>query len=72
MHTKFWLENLIEETTMKTQGTRERIINLNGPWGKRVGRCGLDASGEGQGFVAGSCDHGTEPLNSIKGKEFLD
>jgi hypothetical protein len=37
-----------------------------------VGRCGLDASGEGQGFVAGSCDHGTEPLNSIKGKEFLD
>jgi len=30
-------------------------------------RCGLDASGSGQGPVAGSCEHGDESLGSIKG-----
>jgi hypothetical protein len=33
-----------------------------------VGRCGLDASGSGQGPVASSC----EPSGSMKGKEFRD
>jgi hypothetical protein len=37
-----------------------------------VGRCGLDASGSAWKPVGGSCEHGNEPLNSIKGKEFLD
>jgi len=38
----------------------------------RVGYCGLDSSGSGQGPAAGSCQHGNEPSGSIKGKEFLD
>jgi hypothetical protein len=37
-----------------------------------VGRCGLNASGPGQGRVAGSCEHSNEPPGSIKGREFLD
>jgi hypothetical protein len=32
----------------------------------------LDASGSGQGPVAGSCEHGNESWSSIKGGEFLD
>jgi len=38
----------------------------------RVTVCGLDSSGSGQGPVAGSCEHGNEPSDSIKGWEFLD
>jgi hypothetical protein len=34
--------------------------------------CGLDASGPGWGPVTGSCEHGNEPLGSIKCEEFLD
>jgi hypothetical protein len=30
--------------------------------------CGLDSSGSGP--VMGSCEHGNEPLGSIKGEEF--
>jgi len=37
-----------------------------------VGKCGLDASGLGEGSVVGSCEHGNEPLDSIKGWKFLD
>jgi hypothetical protein len=37
-----------------------------------VGRCGLDASGSGQGPMAGSCEHGKVPLGYIKRGEFLD
>jgi hypothetical protein len=37
-----------------------------------VGRCGLDASGSGQGSVAGPCGHGNEPSGSIKGRVFID
>jgi hypothetical protein len=33
-------------------------------------RCGLDASGLGQRLVAGSYEHGNEPLGSRKGGEF--
>lgn len=29
--------------------------------------CGLDESGSGYGPVAGSCEHGNEPSDSIKG-----
>jgi hypothetical protein len=32
---------------------------------------GLDASGSGQGPVAGPCEHGTLPSCSITGREFL-
>jgi hypothetical protein len=37
-----------------------------------VGRCGLDASGSGQGLGAGPCEHGNEPMGSVKSREFLD
>jgi hypothetical protein len=32
----------------------------------------MDASGPGQGPVAGSCEHGNEASGSIKVGEFLD
>jgi hypothetical protein len=31
----------------------------------------VDASDSGQGPVAGSCEHNNEPLDSIKGQNFL-
>jgi hypothetical protein len=31
-----------------------------------VRRCGQDASGSGEGPLAGSCEHGTESLGSMK------
>jgi hypothetical protein len=37
-----------------------------------VRKCGLDASGSGQGLVAGCCKHDNEPLGSIEGRELLD
>jgi hypothetical protein len=37
-----------------------------------VGGYVLDASGSGQGSVAGSCEHGNEPSGTIKGGKFLD
>jgi len=37
-----------------------------------VGRCGLDSSVLVQGPVVGSCEHGNEPLGSIKGGELRD
>jgi hypothetical protein len=36
-----------------------------------VERCSLDSSNSGQGPVAGSCEHGNEPLGSVKYGEFL-
>jgi hypothetical protein len=38
----------------------------------RIIRCGLDASGSGQGPVAHSRDYGNELSGSIKEEEFLD
>jgi hypothetical protein len=35
-------------------------------------RCALDASGSGQGPVAGFCEHGSKPWGSINCVEFLD
>jgi hypothetical protein len=58
---KFWPENLKE---------REKWESLVVD-GNRVGSCGLDASGSGQGPVAGSGEHGKEPSGSLKGGEFL-
>jgi hypothetical protein len=37
-----------------------------------MGGCQLDSSGSGQGPVADGCEHGNEPLDSIKGREFPD
>jgi hypothetical protein len=34
--------------------------------------CGLDASGSGQGQVAGSCEHGNEPSSSVTDREFIN
>jgi hypothetical protein len=35
-------------------------------------KCRVDSSGSGQAPVAGCCEHGNEPLGSVKGGEFLD
>jgi hypothetical protein len=40
--------------------------------GNRVRGCGLDSSASELGPVTGSCEHGNEPLGSIKSEEFLD
>jgi hypothetical protein len=37
-----------------------------------VGRCRLNASGLGEGPVAGCCERGSEPLGYTKGREFLN
>jgi len=37
-----------------------------------MGRCGLDASGSGQGPVADSNEHSNAHFGSMKGGEFLD
>jgi hypothetical protein len=37
-----------------------------------VGRCGLHASGSGQGPVAGCCEHGNELYSTIKCGECID
>jgi hypothetical protein len=37
-----------------------------------MGRYGLDAYGSGQRPVACCFEHGNEPLDSIKGEEFLE
>jgi hypothetical protein len=38
----------------------------------KVGRCGLDSSGSGQGPVVGSCGQSNKPLGSIKCGELCD
>jgi hypothetical protein len=62
MHTKFWSKNL------KGSDYSENIRSLE----NRVGRCGLDASGSGQGPMAGYDELGNESSCSIRGWEFLD
>jgi hypothetical protein len=37
-----------------------------------VGICGLGLCGSGYAAVACSCEHGNEPLSSVKGGKFLD
>jgi hypothetical protein len=37
-----------------------------------LGRCGLDSSGSGQESVAVCCEHGNEPLGSIKSGNLLN
>jgi hypothetical protein len=37
-----------------------------------VGIFRVDASGSGEVPVAGLCEHGNEPSDSVKGMEFLD
>jgi hypothetical protein len=37
-----------------------------------MGKCGLDATGIGQGPLVVPCEHNNKPLLSIKGGAFLD
>jgi hypothetical protein len=37
-----------------------------------MGRCGLDATGSGEGPVVGSYEHSNELLSPTKSREFLD
>jgi len=62
----FWPEKMKGRDISEDQGTDRRII-LEWMLGKWVGRCGLDTSDLGQGPVAGSGEHETEPSGSIKG-----
>jgi hypothetical protein len=41
----------------------EWILNM-------VGVCRLESSGQGEGAVEGSCEHGNEPSGSIKYREY--
>jgi hypothetical protein len=34
--------------------------------------CGLDSSSSGSDTMAGSCENGNEPYDSIQGTEFID
>jgi hypothetical protein len=34
--------------------------------------CSLDLFGSLQGPVVGSCEHSNKPLDSVKGREFLE
>jgi hypothetical protein len=57
----------------KPEGRRPQDFGVDGKiilkWilGNRVGGCGLDASGSGQGSVASPCEYGNETSGSIKG-----
>jgi hypothetical protein len=61
-NTKCWLGNVMGRDYVEDLDMDGKII-------LEVGRCGLDASGSEQGQVVGSCEHGNEPLCSIKGGE---
>jgi hypothetical protein len=39
---------------------------------EEMGSCGLGLSDSGREPVAGCCEYGNEPLDSIKGRKFLD
>jgi hypothetical protein len=69
MHTKFWTENMKGGDHMEDPGIDEKILE----WilGKQ-GKCVLDSSGSGYGMMVGSCEHGNEPIGSIKSREFCD
>jgi len=54
MHTIFWLENLKRRCHSGDLGMDGKIV-FNISYGDRLGRCGLDSSGSGQGSVAVCC-----------------
>jgi hypothetical protein len=56
---------------LEDRGVDGRII-LKWIFKKWDGGHGLDSYGSGQGQVAGSCECGNEPSDSIKCGEFLD
>jgi hypothetical protein len=68
MHTKFWSRNLKGRGHSEDVGVDGKIREWN--LGKQdvKGRCGLNASGSGEGSVAGSCEHGNKHSGSIKGR----
>jgi len=44
---------------------------INGSYGSKVGGCGLDSSGSGEGPTVSSCERGNELSGSIKVGNFL-
>jgi len=71
MHTILWLETLRSRFHLEDLGVDGKIIRvLKLTLGNRVGGCGLDASGSGQGLVAGPWEHDNEHSGSIQGGEF--
>jgi hypothetical protein len=72
MYTKFWSGNLKGKDNSENLDPDGRII-LHRVDLKRNGveSCGLDSCDSGYGQVAFCCEHGNEPLFSIKGRKFL-
>jgi hypothetical protein len=68
---KIWSENLKGRDHPEVIGVDVRLIS---EWnlGNTVRRCRLIAPDSVWGAVAASCEHGNEPLDSIKGGKFLD
>jgi len=64
MRTLFWLGNLKGRDHSEDLGRAGKM--LDGSYGYRVGRCGLDTSGSGWGpVVAGPYEHSNEPLMNL-------
>jgi hypothetical protein len=61
-------------TTFRLEKLKGRYYSefYSGSYGNKVGKCGVDSSGSGYGPLAGCCEYRNEPLDSIKGSEFLD
>jgi hypothetical protein len=70
MHIKFWMEKLNRRDHFEDLGIWKDNIRMD----LREKGCGLDASvlGLGKGPVPGPFGHSNEPLNYIKGGQFLD
>jgi hypothetical protein len=66
MHTKFWSER--DHST----DTDIREDNIKMKLKDRVGGCELDSCGSREGPLVSPCEHGNEPSDSKKGREFID
>jgi hypothetical protein len=68
----------VRRSKFRLESLRGRDLGIDGKiilkliLGKWDGECGLNSSDSGWGLMAGSCEHGNEPCDSIKCSEFLD
>jgi len=71
MYTVFCWRNLQEKRHLESLFIDERIT-LKCLWETRIRGRGLDQSGSANGQLADCCEHGDEPLVSIKWGGFID